>query len=93
MYRFTHVHDSFYFAQFKIRYDSSLQTWLNTASTSLAHLEKVQANVYNFGIADPRDLKATNLRSRKLHPPDTPAGHSDVGTDRTNLQHGSLNAW
>ena len=42
------------------------QTWLNTASTSLAHLDKVKTNVYNFGLADPRDLKATNLRNKKL---------------------------
>ena len=40
------------------------QSWLNSASVSLAHLDNVKAKVYNVGLADPRDLKATNLRDK-----------------------------
>ena len=41
------------------------QSWLSSAGVSLATLDNVKATVYNVGLADPRDLKATNLREKK----------------------------
>ncbi|KAL4219088.1 hypothetical protein ACF0H5_021671 [Mactra antiquata] len=71
------------------------KTWLSSASTSLANLEKVKTNVYNFGIADPRDLKATNLRTRKPQLSDLPSDGvlTDLHIGQSNLQKGSLKAW
>ena len=36
------------------------QDWLKPASVSLAKLDEVKANVYNLGLADPKQLKATS---------------------------------
>jgi hypothetical protein len=73
-----------------VKFHSS-QTWLNSASTSLANLDKVQTSVYNVGLADPRDLKATNLRSRRKV--DSSGQPSELGTDRGSIQSGSVRAW
>ncbi|XP_060590920.1 muscle M-line assembly protein unc-89-like [Ruditapes philippinarum] len=67
------------------------KTWLNSASTSLANLDKVQTSVYNVGLADPRDLKATNLRSRRKV--DSSGQPSELGTDRGSIQSGSVRTW
>ena len=40
------------------------QSWLSSAGVSLATLDNVKATVYNVGLADPRDLKAINLREK-----------------------------
>ncbi|KAK3593685.1 hypothetical protein CHS0354_013582 [Potamilus streckersoni] len=38
--------------------------WLSPAHVSLSHLDRIKAKVYNFGLNDIKDLKATNIRER-----------------------------
>ncbi|XP_062612753.1 titin-like [Saccostrea cucullata] len=40
------------------------KNWLSSAHSSLQHLDQIKTSVYNVGIHDPKDLKATNLSHR-----------------------------
>lgn len=40
------------------------QNWLSSTHSSLQHLDKIKTSIYNVGIHDPKELKATNLSSR-----------------------------
>ncbi|XP_052229195.1 uncharacterized protein LOC127843569 isoform X2 [Dreissena polymorpha] len=76
----------------RVNVEEKKETWLNTASVTLANLDKVKPSVYNFGLADPQDLKATNLSQRK--PKDVNLGEG-TGPELNNNSDSSraLKAW
>lgn len=47
-----------------LRSNLCFQNWLSSTHSSLQHLDKIKTSIYNVGIHDPKELKATNLSSR-----------------------------